>query len=102
MEEEIYLGFFLKKAQVDFLKFAHQREVVGLLGKSLLKISSIQMFTSGVKLILGKRELKPGESTKLKVMADCDELQKARQTPRILMITNDPEQAKVTIDINVK
>ena len=35
-------------------------------------------------------------------MADCDELQKARQTPRILMITNDPEQAKVTIDINVK
>lgn len=76
--------------------------IIQNVGKSLLKISSIQMFTSGVKLILGKRELKPGESTKLKVMADCDELLKARQTPRILMITNDPEQAKVTIDINVK
>lgn len=71
-------------------------------GRTELKISSLQMFTSGLKVTLGKRELKPGESTKLKITAMRDELKKQRSKPRVLMITNDPDRAKVVIKINVK
>ena len=71
-------------------------------GKSALKISSLQMFTGGVKVKLPKSELQPGESTKLRVTIIPDQIRKARSQPRILMITNDPENAKVVITINVE
>ena len=71
-------------------------------GKSALKISSLQMFTGGVKVKLPKSELQPGESTKLRVTIIPDQIRKARSQPRILMITNDPENSKVVITINVE
>ncbi len=71
-------------------------------GRTDLKISSLQLFTAGLKVTLGKRELKPGESTKLKITALRDELEKQRSKPRVLMITNDPDKAKVVIKVNVK
>lgn len=71
-------------------------------GRTPLVISSLQMFTDGLKLILGKRELQPSEETKLKIIADRNRLLKARQKPRILIITNDPDHAKVVININTK
>lgn len=71
-------------------------------GQTTLKISSLQMFTPGLRVTLKKRELQPGEQTKLKVTAFADGLRKARSKPRVLMITNDPAQAKVVIYVNVK
>ncbi len=71
-------------------------------GRQPLKISSLQMFTAGMKLTLDKRELQPGEQAKLKVVANRDVLLKARSKPRVLMITNDPDHAKVVITIQVK
>ena len=71
-------------------------------GQSNLKINSLQMFTPGLKVTLSKRELKPGEQAKLKVTAYADGLRKARSKPRVLMISNDPVQAKVVINVNVK
>ena len=72
-------------------------------GRTALKISSLQMFTKGLKVTLDKRELQPRESTKLKIaMSDRSQLLKARQKPRVLMITNDPDHAKVVIKVNVK
>ena len=71
-------------------------------GQSELNITSLQMFTSGLKISLGKRKLQPGESTKLKITALRDDLRKVRTRPRILMIVNDPQKPKVTITINVK
>lgn len=71
-------------------------------GKSVLKISSLQMFTSGMKVTLGKREIAPGEQTKLKVVCEKELLMKARSKPRVLMITNDPEMPKVVINIQYK
>ena len=71
-------------------------------GKSVLNISSLQMFTGGVKVKLPKQDLQPGESTKLRVTIIPDQLRKARSKPRILMITNDPDKAKVVITINVE
>lgn len=71
-------------------------------GHSELTISSLQMFTKGLSVTLDKQQLHPGEQAKLKVKGNRDQLLKARSKPRILMITNDPEHAKVVIKINVK
>ena len=71
-------------------------------GQSDLEISSLQMFTGGLRISLGQKHLKPGESTKLKVTAERVELMKSRTRPRILMIVNDPQKPKVTITINSK
>lgn len=68
-------------------------------GRTTLKISSLQMFTGGLRVTLGKQNIEPGETTTLKVNAVRNELQKARSKPRILMITNDPDRAKVVIEI---
>lgn len=68
-------------------------------GHSSLTISSLQMFTGGMKVKLDKRELQPGETAHLKVTIDPAQLRKARTRPRVLMITNDPQHAKVVINI---
>ncbi len=71
-------------------------------GQSRLDITSLQMFTRGLKVTLGKSRLQPGESTKLKITAVAGDLKKARSIPRVLMITNDPQQAKVVITVNAQ
>ncbi len=71
-------------------------------GKTRLEISSIQMFSSGLKVRLNKSKLAPGESAKLKITAYKKHLKNARRKPRVLMITNDPDNAKVVINVNVK
>lgn len=69
-------------------------------GNSDLDITSLQLFTEGLKVSLGQRKLHPGASTKLKITAIQEELKKVRIRPRILMIVNDPQKPKVTITIN--
>lgn len=72
-------------------------------GKSTLDIRSMQMFTVGLQVSLSKSKIKPGETTKLKVTAIASQLKSARvKNPRILMITNDPDNAKVVVKIHVK
>ena len=73
--------------------------IVQNIGKSLLDISSLQMFTAGLQVSLAKTKLNPGETTKLKIQANELELKQIKQRPRILMITNDPSQPKVVIEI---
>lgn len=83
----------------------HKSEVITITntGRTVLNISSLQMFTKGLKVTLNKRDLQPNESTKLKIaVADRNQLLKARQKPRVLMITNDPDLSKVVIKVNVK
>jgi len=71
-------------------------------GKSWLNISSMQMFTRGLKVRLNKSRLEPGESAKLKITAYKKHLKTARSKPRVLMITNDPDKSKVVIHVKVK
>ena len=68
-------------------------------GRSTLQISSLQLFTGGLKVTLGTRELSPGQSTTLKITGYAEELQKVKTRPRILMITNAPDHPKVVINI---
>lgn len=72
-------------------------------GKSELDIRSMQMFTMGLQVNLKKSKIQPGETVKMKVTAVAADLKKSRvRHPRILMITNDPDHAKVGVKINVQ
>lgn len=70
------------------------------IGKSELDISSLQMFTTGLKVKLNKTRLQPGEQATLKITAETKALRAARSKPRVLMITNDPMKPKVVINID--
>lgn len=72
-------------------------------GKSELDIRSMQMFTMGLQVNLKKSKIQPEETVKMKVTAVAADLKKSRvRHPRILMITNDPDHAKVVVKINVQ
>lgn len=97
---------YMSTDSLDLGTFGGRKKISGEIelvnqGHSQLRISSLQMFTPGLKVTLGKRTLNPGESTKLKVTATQSQLQKARTRPRVLMITNDPDHAKVVISIKI-
>lgn len=94
-KEKVDILFDGKKKKSDVIELAN-------VGRSELEISSLQLFTGGLTVSLGKKRLFPGERTKLKFTAVRDELKKVRTRPRILMITNDPSKPKVTITINAK
>lgn len=68
-------------------------------GKGNLNISSLQMSTTGLQVSLGKQQLRPMESTTLKITADEEEIHSQKTRSRILMITNDPKSPKVVIEI---
>ena len=69
-------------------------------GRSRLDITSLQMFTRGLNVTLGKSRLMPGESTRLKITGVAAELSQVRSVPRVLMITNDPKRSKVIVTVH--
>ena len=94
----------ISATEIDFTDFGGKSKKTAEItllntGQVPLSISSLQMFTSGLKVTLGKREIAPGQSTVLKVTGMAEELKALRTRPRILMITNDPDHAKVIINI---
>jgi len=97
---------YISKEKVDVLfdKKKKKTEVIDIenRGQEELRITSLQMFTRGLKISLAKSVLKPGEKTKLKITMLRDELKTVRTRPRVLMICNDPQKPKVTITINAK
>ena len=97
------LGLSAEELNIAFNGKAKKTETIIIenLGRSELDISSLQMFTSGMKVKLNKTKLQSGEQAKLKITVDAKEIKKARSKPRVLMITNDPKRAKVIINVNV-
>ena len=94
----------ISTTDIDFTNFEGKSKksaevILQNTGQSLLRISSMQLFTRGLKVTLDQREIQPGQSTKIKITGIADELKKVRSRPRILMITNDPDHAKVVINI---
>ena len=75
--------------------------VVTNTGKSNLEITDLQVFNSALGVQLKKRVLKPGASTKMKITAYGKFLKKVKGSPRVLMITNDPNCPKIIINVNV-
>lgn len=71
-------------------------------GRSPLQISELQVFNPALGVNLKKSVLQPGETTRLRVTIDKRNIAKKRRHLRILMITNDPVQPKVEINIKAK
>ena len=71
-------------------------------GRSPLQISKLQVFNPALGVSLKKSVLQPGESTRLRVTVDKKNIAKKKRHLRILMITNDPMQPKVEINIKAK
>lgn len=91
-KEKVNIVFDGKKKKSDVIEITN-------IGRTQLDISSLQLFTDGLTVSLGKKNLRPGEKTKLKITALREELKKVRTRPRILMITNDPSKPKVSIEV---
>ena len=70
-------------------------------GKSPLAIRKLQVFNPAVGVKLKKTLLQPGEATKLEVSLSKRGI-KIKRHLRILMITNDPTQPKVEINLKAK
>jgi len=97
----------ISATDIDFTDFGGKKKktadvVLYNIGKTTLKISSMQLFTTGLKVTLSKQEIDPDQTALLKITGYAEDLLKLRTKPRILMITNDPDHAKVVININVK
>lgn len=71
-------------------------------GRSPLQISKLQVFHPAVGVSLKKTVLQPGESTRLRVSVTKKNIGKHRRHLRLLLITNDPTQPKVEINIKAK
>ena len=94
----------ISETNLDFTDFQkHQKKTIDVKltneGQSKLTISSMQMYTGGMKVTLDNRDIEPGQSTMLHVTGYKEELAQVKGRPRILMITNDPDHAKVVINI---
>jgi len=95
----------ISATDVDFTDFGGKSKktadvILFNAGKSTLNITSMQLFTGGLKVTLGKRSLDPGETTTMKITGYAEDLEKVRTKPRILMITNDPDKAKIVVNIH--
>jgi hypothetical protein len=97
----------MSATEVDFTDFGGKSKKTAEItlvntGKTTLEIRSMQMFTRGLKLTLSSTKLEPSQQATMKITGIADDLQKVRTKPRILMITNDPDHAKLIINIKVK
>lgn len=70
-------------------------------GKAPLNITALQMFTTGLKVTLSKTVIPAGDHAKLKIVGTQSELKKVRTRPRVLMITDDPQHAKVVVELRI-
>lgn len=70
-------------------------------GAGVLHVNALQVYNPGISVSLSKSTLKPGEKATLRVTASAAaENFKGRR--RILLITDDPTNSKITIDVTAK
>jgi len=79
-----------------------QEVIVTNEGQEPLEIRSVQVFNQALSVSLGKRTIAPGASTKLEVSINEKFLKKAKNRPRVLLISNDPVHAKSVINVSVE
>ena len=71
-------------------------------GQEPLEIRSVQVFNQALSVSLDKRRIDPGKTTTMKVTVNSKFLQKAKNRPRVLLITNDPQHPKSIINVSVQ
>ena len=72
-------------------------------GKSDLEISALQVYNPGLTVSIPKRVIKPGEKVTMKIEINAGEgSQYFKGRRSILLLTNDPANPKVVIDVRVE
>lgn len=71
-------------------------------GQEPLEISAVQVFNQALSVSLDKRSIAPGKTATMKVTVSAKYLKKAKNRPRVLIITNDPQNAMSVINVSVK
>ncbi|WP_321438397.1 DUF1573 domain-containing protein [uncultured Bacteroides sp.] len=71
-------------------------------GITRLEIKKLQVFNSAVGVSLGKKLIQPGQTTKLKVEISGKWLKKTKGETKVMMITNDPVNPLMMINLKVK
>jgi len=71
-------------------------------GKSDLHIQQVQVFNKALSVSISNSTIRPGKSTKLKISVTARYLHKSKGRMRVLLITDDPKQAKQYINVEVK
>lgn len=95
----------LSQTEVDFASILQHKEKAGQYivltneGRTPLKVNKLQVFNSALEVSLKKATIAPGKSTKLKITVRKHEQGEKRRRLRILLITNDPNRPKVTINV---
>lgn len=97
----------LSEKKIVFEPFGEKKKLTHTLtltntGKSTLKIDELQVSDWSISVDLKKNALQPGEATKLKIKAIAKNLKKSNINPQVLLITNDPNQPKVIVEVNIK
>lgn len=93
----------IDSTHIDLGAMGRKRRLKGSLtlsndGRSPLVIKALQVYNPGISVKLGRSRIEPGESTKLRITLSADSHQmKGRR--RVLLITNDPNNPKITIDV---
>ena len=71
-------------------------------GEETLSVSAVQVFNRALTVSLSDRNIAPHQTAKLKITVDAKQLAKAKNGPRLLIISNDPRHAKTLLDLNVE
>lgn len=89
------------KPELDKHKSRYSKTIeIGNSGKSTLRIERIQVSNKVLSVSLKKKEIKPGEFTKMKISLNLKHVKKHRSA-RVYLITNDPKRPKEVITINL-
>ena len=70
-------------------------------GRTPLTVRALQVYNPGISVSIGSKAVKPGQTVKMKITATPAAL-KFRGRRRILLITDDPQQPKAVIDVEVR
>lgn len=70
-------------------------------GKSSLEIRSLQVFNPAINVDLSKTKIAPGRTQKLKISVLSKYMNRSRSHLRVLMITNDPKNPKVIVNVKL-
>lgn len=96
----------LNKTEIDAREIQGKSKVKDVIllentGKTPLEIQRLQVYNPGITVSVGNQVIKPGQKVKMKVVVTKNVLQ-FKGRPKILLITNDPANPKVVINVNTK
>ena len=89
---------------LDFSAIGNKKKMTQTLlvtntGERPLNVSRVQVYGNALTVSLSDRVIKPGKRAKLKVTLNAENLKKAKSSPRILLITDDPQRPKTIIKL---